>query len=150
MLKVNPHFFLSITEPDMLYGTWRQCSYSQIAVTGTMDPHFQSAHPFFQAVRWLFSLPGQAELQEHQPRMVPMCHHCPLCLGTARAASWMLIMLKREGSGNSLFPCQSWTCSFNEQDLRTCWHLSKKKPAPFKGGIPLEMVRNSARRNELL
>lgn len=51
-----------------------------------------------------------AQLQECQPRMVPMCCHCPLCPRMARAAWQQLTFLAAACSSQVLNLCQFQTC----------------------------------------
>lgn len=51
-----------------------------------------------------------AQLQERQPRMVPMCYRCPLCLGMARAAQQQPTLLAAARSSQVLNLCQFHTC----------------------------------------
>lgn len=61
-------------------------AYPRTALRGPVDPHFHQHIPIPKLSDGCPPLWDMAQLQEGQPRTVPTCCHCPLCLGMAGAA----------------------------------------------------------------
>lgn len=144
MLPVSTSPFPSCQMALLTSGTWHSCESASPGWSHVLSP---SPVPRDGKGSPAAADPPGSHTQLTGAEFVPIPH---LPTTVVKISPWVFIMLKPEGSENPFFPARAELSMNRTRVWGDAARYSKRKVYFCKGGIPLEMLRNSTWRNGLL